>query len=509
MRKPISSVLVVGEGSAGLLAALALKTRFPELDVRILASTRKPIIGVGESTTAAFPFFLHTNLEIEPGRFHRAVWPTWKLGLRFERWGTEASNSFNFAFDRQILRRDDRLSERLGVYYGALGQDLSLSSALIRKGKSPVVRDPATGYGHFHPYGYHIENQRFTAFLGTMARERGVWFHDGELRGIVTDSSGSVGSVQIDTGESYTADLFVDCTGFSSLFLKHLGVKFISYADVLACDRAIVGEWERDEPIRPCTTCTTMECGWMWRIEHTDKVNQAYVFSSKHISEDDAREEYLRETQGSPTNIRTIRFPSGRYETCWLKNVIAIGNASGFVEPLESTGLHMIASQVRGLVRDLANSMLCPDPARMTAYNLQVAQRWDDVRDFIAIHYKFNQAKKSEFWKWCHSSITLGSLQGFVETYEQIGPAFASVIPDPTERGLVALPPWSIFGFAGYLTILTGMRAPARVSPAISEEDRRKCSELWTSLDEQAKSALTIEEAIAAVHEGQLNHPVS
>ena len=133
MPRPIRSVLVVGEGSAGLLAALALKTRFPELDVRILASSRKPIIGVGESTTGAIPFFLHTNLEIEPGRFHRAVCPTWKVGLRFERWGSQATNSFNFAFDKQILRRDHRLSQRLGVYYGALGQDLSLSSALIRR----------------------------------------------------------------------------------------------------------------------------------------------------------------------------------------------------------------------------------------------------------------------------------------------------------------------------------------------------------------------------------------
>ncbi len=247
----------------------------------------------------------------------------------------------------------------------------------------------------------------------------------------------------------------------------------------------------------------------MWRIEHTDKINQAYVFSSRHISEDDAHEEYLRESQGRATLLRTIRFPSGRYETCWLKNVIAIGNASGFVEPLESTGLHMIVSQVRGLIRELEKSMLCPDLGRMAAYNMQVGQRWDDVRDFIALHYKFNRARRSEFWTWCNSSITLGSLQGFVDTYEQTGPALASVIPDPAERGKVVLPPWSIFGFAGYLTLLTGMRVASRVSPAIGEDDRRKCGELWACLDEQSKSALTIEEAIAAVHEGRLNHPAA
>jgi tryptophan halogenase len=509
MPTPIRSVLVVGEGSAGLLAALALKTRFPELDVRILASSRKPIIGVGESTTGAIPFFLHTNLEIEPGRFHRAVSPTWKVGLRFERWGSDATNSFNFAFDRQILGRDPRLSERLGVYYGSLGRDLALSSALIRRNKSPVVRDRLTGEHRFHPYGYHIENQRFTAFLGTVAKERGIRFHDGELRGILTDQSGAIGSVQIETGESFTADLFVDCTGFSSLFLKHLGVKFISYSNALACDRAIVGEWARDEPIRPCTTCTTMECGWMWRIEHVEKINQAYVFSSSHISEDEARAEYLRETKGSPSQVRTIRFPSGRYETCWLKNVVAVGNASGFVEPLESTGLHMIASQVRWLVRDLGQSMLCPDAGRIAAYNTQAAQRWDDVRDFIAIHYKFNRTSGSEFWRWCNSSMPLGSLQGFVDTYEETGPALASVIPDPAEQGFAVLPQWSIFGFAGYLTLLLGMRVPSRVSPAIADEDRRRCGELWTLLDEKAEGALTIEEAMAAIHEGQLNHPVS
>jgi tryptophan halogenase len=509
MPNPISSVIIIGEGSAGLLAALALKRRFPELDVRILASTQKPIIGVGESTTAAFPYFLHTYLAIEPGRFHRTVCPTWKLGLRFERWGADASNSFNFAFDRQVLRRDDRLAQRLGVYYGALGQDLSLSSALIRKGKSPIVRDPTTGYGHFHPYGYHIENQRFTTFLGVVARERGILFHDCEIRGLVTDGSGSIGAVQTNTGESFTADLFVDCSGFASLLLKHFGVKFLSYSDVLKCDRAIVAEWERTEPIRPCTTCTTMDCGWMWRIEHVEKINQAYVFSSAHISDEDAREEFLRATPKSPPVLKTIRFPSGRYETCWHKNVIAIGNASGFVEPLESTGLHMITSQLRGLVRELGNCMLCPDAAVMGEYNKQVAQRWDDVRDFIAIHYRFNRANGSEFWKWCNSSITLGSLQGFVDTYQQIGHTLASIIPDPVELGTMTLPPWSIFGFAGYLTILTGMRVPTHVSPAIDPEDRRKCGELWTSLDEQANHALTIEEAIAAVHGGLLNHPIS
>ena len=143
---------------------------FQSLMSEILASTKKPIIGVGESTTGTIPFFLHTNLEIEPRRFHRAVCPTWKVGLRFERWGNDATNSFNFAFDKQILRRDVRLSQRLGVYYGALGQDLALSSALIRRNKSPVFRDPVTGEHRFHPYGYHIENQRFTAFLGTVAQ---------------------------------------------------------------------------------------------------------------------------------------------------------------------------------------------------------------------------------------------------------------------------------------------------------------------------------------------------
>jgi tryptophan halogenase len=509
MPKAISSVLVVGEGSAGLLAALALKTRFPELDVRILASTQKPIIGVGESTTGSVPFFLHSNLELEPRRFHRAVRPTWKVGLRFERWGADAANSFNFAFDKQILRRDHRLRERRGVYYGALGRDLALSSALIRRHKSPILRDLVTGEHRFYPFGYHIENQRFTAFLGTVARERGIRFHDAELRSIFTDDRGAVSSVQTNTGESLSADLFVDCTGFSSLFLKHLGVKFLSYSDALACDTAIVGEWERDEPIRPCTTCTTMECGWMWRIEHTDKINQAYVFSSRHINEDDAREEYLRETYRSPTLVRTIRFPSGRYETCWVKNVIAIGNAAGFVEPLESTGLHMIVSQLRGLIRELEKTMLCPDMGRMAAYNMQIAQRWDDIRDFIAIHYKFNRASKSDFWRWCNSSMPLGSLQGFVDTYEEVGPALATMIPDADERGSNVLPPWSIFGFAGYLTLLVGMRVPSRVLPEIGEDDRRRCDELWGLLDETAKNALTIDEAMVAVHEGRLEHPIS
>ena len=245
----------------------------------------------------------------------------------------------------------------------------------------------------------------------------------------------------------------------------------------------------------------------MWRIEHTETINQAYVFSSKYITDDDACEEYLRESKASTSGLRMVRFPSGRYENCWVKNVIAIGNASGFVEPLESTGLHMIVSQVRGLIKELEKTMLCPDMERMATYNLQIARRWDDVRDFIAIHYKFNRASSSEFWRWCNSSISLGSLQGFVDTYQHLGATLASVIPDPAERGQYVLPPWSIFGFAGYLAILTGMQVPTRVSYVINEEDRRKCSELWSGLEEKAKSALTTEEAVAAVREGRINHP--
>jgi len=252
-----------------------------------------------------------------------------------------------------------------------------------------------------------------------------------------------------------------------------------------------------------------MESGWMWRIEHTDKINQAYVYSSRHISEDDAREEFLRESRVSPARLRTIHFPSGRYETFWLKNVIAIGNAAAFVEPLESTGLHMVVSQVRALIRDLAKSMLCPDNELMAAYNVTMARRWDDIRDFIAIHYKFNRARASEFWRWCNSSITLGSLEGFVDSYQQIGPKLSSLIPDPVEHGRVIFPPWSMFGFSGYLTILTGMRVPTSASPTISDGERQKCTELWTLQDERANGALTTEEAIEAVHSGRINHPIS
>jgi len=509
MAQPISSVLVVGEGSAGLLAALALNKRFPALDIRVLASAGRPIIGVGESTTAAFPSFLHTYLGISPLRFHRAVLPTWKLGLRFERWGDSASNTFEFTFDKQVLTRDSRLREPIGYYYSALGRDLSLASALIRKKKSPMLCEPITGDRNFHPYGYHIENRRFVAFLRDEASQRGIRFHEGTICQVVTAECGDVSFVKLQSGEHLDADLFVDCSGFSSIFQHQMGAKFCSYADVLACDSAVVGEWDRDEPVRPCTTCTTMDSGWLWRIEHIDKINQGYVFSSSYSTDEEAIDEYLRETRADPASIRILRFPSGRSAQSWVKNVVSVGNSCGFVEPLESTGLHMVVSQVTTMVRLLEKCGMHPDLALTAQYNSLIARRWDDIRDFIALHYKFNRASLSEFWKPRRASSPLGSLDAFVRTFQQIGGYLVPILPDPVERGLVAIPPWSMFGFAGYLALSIGMRVPCQAAPRLDKQDGRRCAEIWSRNELIADHAWSIEELFDAIQSGRVDHPAT
>src|SRR5204863_2733497 len=191
-------------------------------------------------------------------------------------------------------------------------------------------------------------------------------------------------------GATASADLFIDCSGFYSLLLgKAFAEPYTSFRNALFCDRAVVGGWDRtDEPIKPYTTAETMESGWCWQIEHEHKIIRGYVYSSAFISDEDAERE-IRAKNPKIGKTRIIRFVTGRYARGWVKNVVGIGNATGFVEPLEATALGMIAVQSQQLADTLSDSDLRPTPTQVANYNAYHAENWDTIRGFIALHYKF------------------------------------------------------------------------------------------------------------------------
>ncbi len=484
----IQSFLVVGGGSAGFLSALTLKKTFPDLPVTVVRSTELGVIGVGESTTVAVPRVLHGYLDLDPGEFYRRVLPSWKLGIRFL-WGPRPH--FDYAFGRQLDWKWQELNRPNGYYCFDDFTYADIHSSLMSHDKAfprqenglPLIEST---------FGYHIENRRFVAYLEAKAAERGVVALDDEVTRVEQDEHGVTG-VRLASGRVLTADLYVDCSGFRSLLLgAALGETYHSFRATLYCDRALVGSWTRadDEVIRPYTTAETMAGGWCWRIDHPDCVNRGYVYSSAFLTDDEAEREY-RAKNPKVGDAKVIRFPSGRYDRVWAKNVVAVGNAAGFVEPLESTALAVTCDAARILANYLAECDRRPTPAGVRQYNRVFARAWDTIRDFLGLHYKFNTRYTTPFWRAACADVALGQVQELIDFYRENGPStyFRHSLLDAN----------NMFELEGYLALLVGQGVPHAGRYAPTAEEQR----LWEGARERhrrlAENGVSAREALDVV----------
>lgn len=487
---PIRSVLVLGGGSAGFIAALTLKKRLPQLEVTVLRSPAIGIIGVGEGTTPYFPTHFHEYLKIDQGSFYKEAEPIWKLGIRYL-WGPQAS--FNYTFDSQVEWQWPDLRKPNGYYCTEDFTNASLYSAMMDETKV-FARQPNGAPAISNGFAWHIENRKLVGWLEAQSRKAGVVVRDVTVKGVERRVDGGIGALQLDDGGRAEADLFVDASGFTSELLgRALEEPFVSFADSLFCDRAVVGGWERtDEPIQAFTTAETMDAGWCWRIDHETIINRGYVFSSAHLSETEAEAEY-RAKNPRAGETRVVKFRTGRYARPWVQNVVAVGNASGFVEPLEATALMLICLQSRALADGLIAADAQPTPSGVAVYNTFLNGVWDDVRDFLAIHYRFNQRVETPFWQRCQQEVALHGAEPLVEYYQENGP---NMIPKS-----VLLNPNSPFGLEGYYTLLLGQGVPfARRHRPAAEEMKR-----WEARRGQfaaaAKAAMNVEEALRFIRD--------
>jgi tryptophan halogenase len=492
----IQRVLVLGGGSAGFLSAIALKKRFPELCVSVLLSRALGIIGVGEGTTGFFPSYIHGRLGMNPAEFHGVAQPTWKLGIRFENWGPRPY--FNYSFRRQVTSRFLKLPKPTGYYCYGDFEYRDLGSALMTHDKV-FLRNADGTPALDSSAAYHIENRRFVGFLEAFAERLGITITDDTVQEVRQENAGVAGLLLKD-GEVATADLYIDCSGFYSLLLgKTLREPFISFESTLFCDRAVVGGWSRtSEMIKPYTVAEAMNAGWCWQIDHEDLVNRGYVYSSAFISDDEAEREF-RTKNPKVDSTWIVKFISGRYERAWVGNVVAIGNACGFVEPLEATAIAAICDESDSLVSSLADCALDPTPSIRSQFNRRIAWRWDDIREFLGIHYKFNTAFDNTFWRECRERADLQGAVELVEYFRENGPALS-------HRDTL-LNPLSQFGLEGYWTLLIGERAPWQEPYAPS---RAECS-TWYGIQEKLKSkalsASNTEEVFAAIRSPEYQWP--
>jgi tryptophan halogenase len=485
----IENIVVLGSGSAGLLAAISLKRKLPQVEVTIVRSTKIGIIGVGEGTTPNFPKHFFDYLGISRRAFYDLAQPTWKLGIRFN-WGPRGS--FNYTFDQQLDQQCAGLPIPNGFYCEENFQTPSIPAALMSKGKA--FPKQANGLPDIQPWhAFHLENERLVTAMETMAEQLGIKTIEGDMVGADVGEGETVTALHLEDGRTVEGDFFIDASGFrSELIGKVLEEPFVSFDKSLFCDRAVVGGWDRtDEPILPYTTATAMDSGWAWRIEHENHINAGYVFSSQFISDEEATEEFLQKHPHIKREPRIVRFRSGHTKRQWVGNVVAIGNSGGFVEPLEATALMIVCSNIETLIGFLQQTHLTPTPSIRDLYNFNTTEGWQDIRDFLALHYKVNTASDTPFWKHCQEDTKLERLQPFFEFYEQNGPSgYARYLLPRTN---------SDFGMEGYLVMMVGNKVPHRNNHKPSKKEIAIWKDRCFQAKNIARTGLTVKKSLDVI----------
>lgn len=484
----IQQVIVLGAGSAGLIAALSLKRKIPTLEVRILRDPDLGVIGVGEGTTPNFPEHLFTYLGIKRKRFYEMAEPTWKLGIRFL-WGPR--KRFDYTFAKQLDVQWAGMKLPNGYFCDEEFTDTDLPAALMREGKAfarQANRAPDIQPWH----AFHIENHKLVETLEAVALEVGVIITDGAMIGADRGEHG-IQAIHLADGQRLEADFFVDASGFASELLgKVLEEPFNRFDQTLFCDRAVVGGWERtDEPILPYTTAETMSTGWSWQIEHEHHVNRGYVYSSDMISDDEAAAEFKRRNPKLPESLRIVKFRSGSYRRMWVDNVVAIGNSGGFVEPLEATALMVVCSHSKDLVDLLIQSNLRPTESVRSLYNDVTGSTWREIRDFLGLHYKLNTADDTPFWRRCQEETDLSGIQDLLDYYADNGPSGFGRYRLPTST--------SDFGMEGYLVMLVGNQAPYRNRYQPTPDERKLWDKRRAFNASQARKGISVKDSLAYV----------
>jgi tryptophan halogenase len=396
-------IVIVGGGTAGWMTAAAF-ARFclPGMSVTLVESDEIGIVGVGEATIPSINLF-NQSLGINEAEFLAATGGTYKLGIAFDGWGRP---------DEAYVHAFGLVGSALGVvpfhHYWLRGRKLGIAKQLghyilhtiaIAGNRFAHVERPPGSVLPPLPYAFHFDASLYARFLRGFAEKRGIVRQEGKIVAVERNQeNGDVAAIVLASGARVAGDLFVDCSGFRGLLIEQeLESGFEDWTHWLQCDRAIAVPCARVDPLMPLTRSIARKAGWQWRIPLQHRIGNGYVFSSRRISEDEAAATLLANLDGEPmAEPRTIRFITGRRRKCWVRNVVAIGLSSGFIEPLESTSIHLIQTAINRLL-DLLPAGEISDATR-DDFNGRAAFEMERIRDFIIFHYHANQREGEPFW---------------------------------------------------------------------------------------------------------------
>lgn len=424
--RAIRSIQIVGGGTAGWMTAAALAHALPRgCTITLVESEEIGTVGVGEATIPPIRLFNDT-LGIVEADFLRETKGSFKLGIEFVDWGRLGTRYFHpfgtygKPFDMLAVHQHWLAARAAGCTVPL--DDLSMAwGAASRGGFAHPQGDPRS-IGSTFDYAYHFDAGLYAAFLRRYAQARGVIRVEGKVADVtLAGDTGHIASVTLADGQVLGADLFIDCSGFRGLLIEGaLATGYEEWTHWLPCDRAVAVPCARAERTTPYTRSTARAAGWQWRIPLQHRTGNGMVYCSAHLSDDEAASALLGALDGAALgDPRPLRFTTGRRRAFWRRNVVAIGLASGFMEPLESTSIHLIQAGIAKLLALFPTRDF--DPALIAEYNRIAITEFERIRDFIILHYKLTERDDSPLWRHCRAMDIPDSLKERIDRFRRDG----------------------------------------------------------------------------------------
>lgn len=443
--KSVKKIVILGGGSAGWMSAAMLAKVFSNrLSITLIDSPDIPTVGVGEATIPAIQTF-NKVLGLDEHLFLKRTQGTYKLGIKFEDW--------------------EQISESYMHAFGDIGRPLGITPFHHFWLKSAQAKQPNTLWNHsvnaiaacnnkFHPnphigktalagltYAYHFDAGEYAQLLKEFALNLGVNYLSGTMSAANINNKGLISSLTLSDGANIEGDFFIDCSGAAAqLIEKALKVDYESYQHWLLCDRAIAVQTKPLKNTAPYTRSIAKEAGWQWQIPLQNRVGNGMVYSSQFMTAQQAEQQLLTSLETETiTKPKHIKFIPGRREKQWFKNCLSIGLSSGFLEPLESTSLHLIQTSIARFIQLFPANAHCERSAN--TYNLQAKNEFESIRDFIILHYFVNK-KQQPFWQHCSTMALPDSLTQRIELFKQ--------------TGALSIRPGELFSDVAWLQVLIG-----------------------------------------------------
>jgi tryptophan 7-halogenase len=421
--KKIEKVVIAGGGTAGWMTAAALaKLLGKNLEVVLVESDDIPTVGVGEATIPTLHIF-HQLLGINEQEFMAATNATFKLGISFENWrdvNKDYIHSFGFlgqgcwaagfqhfwlkGLERGIVSDlGDYVSEHLGA----------------REGKFAVLANQELNHA------YHLDAGLYAKFLRKIAEQHGAKRIEGKInQATLDDESGYIHSISLASGKIIEGDLFIDCSGFRGILIEEaLHTGYEDWSHVLPCDSAIAVQTKTVKKPVPYTRSIARDSGWQWQIPLQNRTGNGFVFCSKYMTDEEAKKTLLDNVEGELLNEpRVIKYKTGTRRKHWNKNCVAIGLSSGFIEPLESTGIHLFQKAIVRLMLMFPSQGI--KQSDIDEFNNQTKTEIDNIKDFIILHYNLTDRTDTPFWRHCRSMEIPETLQHRLSLFEESGQVF-------------------------------------------------------------------------------------